>query len=86
MHATGLDKPDKTWRVLGSQTAIRASSLPTTFTRGGITLYSGEPIPREPAGRILEEVERRLARSPLAALTPRGPHGYVQNRNKGAMA
>jgi len=38
------------------------------FTRGGITLYADEPIPPEPAGRILEEVERRLARSPLAAL------------------
>jgi hypothetical protein len=38
-----------------------------TLTRGGITLHSDEPIPEEPAGRILEEVERRLARSPLAA-------------------
>jgi hypothetical protein len=38
-----------------------------TFTRGGITLHSDEPIPQEPAGRILEEVERRLASSPLAA-------------------
>jgi hypothetical protein len=38
-----------------------------SFTRRGITLYSGEPIPTEPAGRILEEVEHRLARSPLAA-------------------
>jgi hypothetical protein len=37
------------------------------FSRGGITLYSDEPIPSEPTGRILEEVERRLARSPLAA-------------------
>ena len=41
--------------------------FPHTFTRGGITLYSDEPIPPEPAGRILEEVERRLAGSPLAA-------------------
>ncbi len=37
------------------------------FTRGGITLYSDEPIPPEAAGRVLEVVERRLARSPLAA-------------------
>ncbi len=37
------------------------------FTRGGITVYSDEPIPAEPAGRILDEVERRVARSPLAA-------------------
>jgi hypothetical protein len=38
-----------------------------TFTRGGITLYSDEPIPPEAAGRVLEIVERRLARSPMAA-------------------
>jgi hypothetical protein len=38
-----------------------------SFARGGITLYSDEPIPPEPAGRILAEVERRLARSSLAA-------------------
>src|SRR6516164_560370 len=37
------------------------------FTRGGITLYSDEPIPPEAAGRVLDEVERRLACSPLAA-------------------
>jgi hypothetical protein len=37
------------------------------FTRGGITLYSDEPIPPEAAGRVLEIVECRLARSPLAA-------------------
>ena len=37
------------------------------FIRGGITLYSDEPIPPESAGRILDEVERRLARSPLGA-------------------
>ena len=41
--------------------------FPHAFTRGGITLFSDEPIPPEPAGRILEDVERRLARSPLAA-------------------
>jgi len=41
--------------------------FPHTFSRGGITLYSDEPIPSESAGRILEEVDRRLARSPLAA-------------------
>ncbi len=38
-----------------------------TFARGAITLYSDEPIPPEPAGRILDEVKRRLMRSPLAA-------------------
>src|ERR1700742_5008858 len=38
-----------------------------SFTRGGITLYSDEPIPPEPAGRILDEVAGRLAQSPLAA-------------------
>jgi hypothetical protein len=37
------------------------------FTRGGITLYSDEPIPPEATGRVLDVVERRLARSPLAA-------------------
>jgi hypothetical protein len=37
------------------------------FTQGGITLYSDEPIPPEAAGRVLDVVERRLARSPLAA-------------------
>ena len=41
--------------------------FPHAFTRGGITLFSDEPIPSEAAGRILEDVERRLARSPLAA-------------------
>lgn len=37
-----------------------------TLARGGITLHSDEPIPPESAGLILDEVERRLARSPLA--------------------
>ena len=37
-----------------------------SFTREGITLFSDEPIPPEPAERILEDVERRLVRSPLA--------------------
>ncbi len=37
-----------------------------SFTRGGITLYSDEPIPPEHAGRILDEVQQRLVRSPLA--------------------
>ncbi len=36
------------------------------FSRGGITLFSDEPIPAEAAGRILQDVERRLVRSPLA--------------------
>ena len=40
--------------------------FPHAFTRGGITVYSDEPIPPDAAGRILEEVERRLTRSPLA--------------------
>jgi hypothetical protein len=39
--------------------------FPYVFKRGEISLHSDEPIPPEPAGRILEEVERRLARSPL---------------------
>jgi hypothetical protein len=38
-----------------------------SFRRGAITLYSDEPIPSEPAGRILAQVEERLALSPLAA-------------------
>jgi hypothetical protein len=38
-----------------------------SFTRAGITLYSDEPIPPEPAERILDEVAGRLAQSPLAA-------------------
>jgi hypothetical protein len=37
------------------------------FKRGTITLYSDELIPHEPAERIIKDVERRLARSPLAA-------------------
>lgn len=41
--------------------------FPYAFTRGGITLFSDEPIPPEPAARILGEVESRLARSPLGA-------------------
>jgi hypothetical protein len=52
-----------------------------TFARGGITVFSDEPIPPESAGRILEEVERRLALSPLAA-PPRSEdlHIYICNR------
>jgi hypothetical protein len=38
-----------------------------SFTRGGVTLFSDEPIPSEPAGRILEEVVRRLSSSSLGA-------------------
>jgi hypothetical protein len=41
--------------------------FPHSFTRGGITLFSDEPISPEPAARILAEVESRLARSPLGA-------------------
>jgi hypothetical protein len=51
------------------------------FTRGGITVFSDEPIPPDSAGRILAEVERRLSRSPLA--TPermRDLRIYVCNR------
>jgi hypothetical protein len=51
------------------------------FTRGGITVFSDEPFPPESAGRILEEVDRRLRRSPLA--TPdrlRDLRIYVCNR------
>jgi hypothetical protein len=51
------------------------------FTHGGITLRSDEPIPAEPAGRILDEVERRLARSPLAVPTRvRDLRIYICNR------
>src|SRR5262249_16742845 len=50
-------------------------------TRGGIPLRSDEPIPAEPAGRILDEVERRLARSPLAVPTRvRDLRIYICNR------
>jgi hypothetical protein len=38
-----------------------------SMSRSGITLYSDEPIPAGPAARILDEVETRLSRSPLAA-------------------
>src|SRR4029077_8556537 len=34
------------------------------FSQGGVTLYSDEPIPAS-AGQVLEDVEGRLARSPL---------------------
>ena len=52
-----------------------------TFTHGGITLYSDEPIPALPAGRILAEVERRLAVSPLAALPRKENHRiFICNR------
>jgi hypothetical protein len=37
-----------------------------SFRRGELTLYSDEPIPRAPAERMLEDVARRLVRSPLA--------------------
>ena len=36
-----------------------------SFRRGGIALYSDEPIPPRAAGQVLEVVEDRLARSPL---------------------
>jgi hypothetical protein len=52
-----------------------------SFSRGGITLYSDEPIPPEPAGGILKDVERRLARSPLAAAPGiKNLHIYICNR------
>ena len=41
-----------------------------TLTRGGITLYSDEPIPLRSAGQVLEIVEERLARSPLSDHQP----------------
>ena len=52
------------------------------FTRGGITLYSDEPIPPEHAGRILNEAAERLTRSPLA--TPARDQNlriYICNRH-----
>jgi len=55
--------------------------FPYTFTHGGINVYSDEPIPALPAGRILAEVERRLAVSPLAALPRNQNHRiYICNR------
>src|SRR5208337_4135180 len=43
MHATGLDQPNKIWRVLGSQTAIRASSLPIHSRAGGSRCIRASP-------------------------------------------
>ena len=55
--------------------------FPYEFSRDGITLYSDEPIPPEPAGFILETVERRLARSPLGARPRRNNlRIYICNR------
>ena len=52
-----------------------------SFSHGEITLYSDEPIPALPAGRILEEVESRLSRSPLAARPGiKNLHVYICNR------
>jgi hypothetical protein len=36
-----------------------------TFSRGGITLFSDEPIPSRSAEQVLRGAEQRLARSPL---------------------
>jgi hypothetical protein len=52
-----------------------------TLRRNGITLYSDEPIPPEHAGQILEDVEGRLARSPLAASSRMTDlHVYICNK------
>jgi hypothetical protein len=51
------------------------------LTRGGITLYSDDPIHAEAAGPLLDEVGRRLARSPLADdPRARGLRLYLCNR------
>jgi hypothetical protein len=52
-----------------------------SLTRGGITLYSDEPIPARSAEHVLKAVEQRLARSPL--FHPRSTGGiraYICNR------
>ena len=52
-----------------------------SFTRGAITLHSDEPIPPDAAGRVLEDVDRRLARTSLFRPRPgRGIHIYICNR------
>jgi hypothetical protein len=40
------------------------------FTQSDFCLYSDEPIPSGPAARVLDEVELRLARTPLYHLNP----------------
>jgi hypothetical protein len=52
-----------------------------SFTQGGVTLYSDEPIPPRPARQVLEEVEERLARSPFSQQrSTRGIRIYLCNR------
>jgi hypothetical protein len=53
------------------------------FSRGGITLYSDEPIPAGPAGQILMDLESRLVRSPLAARPLiKAVRVYICNRSR----
>jgi hypothetical protein len=52
-----------------------------SFAQGGMILYSDAPIPREPAGRVLSDAERRLARSPLFPSEPaKRFHIYICNQ------
>src|SRR5262245_58309081 len=52
-----------------------------SFTQGIVTLYSDEPILPRSAAQVLEEVERRLARSPLYHhQTARGIRVHLCNR------
>jgi hypothetical protein len=52
-----------------------------TFTRGNITLFSDEPIPSRSAGDVLDDVKKRLGRTPLFHQTT-GPQRtiYICNR------
>ena len=53
-----------------------------TFTRGTITLYSDEPIPSRSAGEVLDDVRKRLGRTPLFHQTAaRQRTIYICNRN-----
>jgi hypothetical protein len=52
-----------------------------TFRHDGITLYSDEPIPTFSAETVLEDVEKRLASTPLSRhRSGRGIRVYVCNR------
>jgi hypothetical protein len=52
-----------------------------TFSYGGITLYSDEPIPSHAAEQVLKGAEQRLARSPLfRTRSGAGIRVYICNR------
>jgi len=67
MHAAGLVQPNKIWRVLGSQTAIRASSLPIHSRAGGSRCIRASPYRVSPpdASSRRSSVAWRAARWPL---------------------